>query len=132
MYETSENMVDKEKGTGNKRRVSSQPLLPQKVPAGAAASDGYNMYPCHAFGADKIFNGYNSLAQWMSGYKQIIIDGYGGIFWKEVKQCLHTALEAKGVKVHWIDVSLCMKKETTIDEMVAPFLGTEDSVWGTR
>lgn len=132
MYETSENMVDKEKGTGNKRRVSSQPLLPQQVQAGATASEGYNMYPSHALGADKIFNGYSSLAQWMTGHKQIIIDGYGGIFWKEVKHCLHTAFEANGVKVHWIDVGACMKKEEAIDEMVTPFLGTEDSVWGTR
>src|SRR4051794_4257000 len=102
MYETSENMV--EKRSGNKRRVSSQPLLPQQVQAGATTSDGYHMYPFHALGADKIFNGYDSLAQWMTGHKQIIIDGYGGIFWKEVRQCLQTAFEAKGVKVQWIDV----------------------------
>jgi mannose-6-phosphate isomerase class I len=132
MYETSENMVDKEKGTGNKRRVSSQPVLPQQVPAEATTSESYTMYPFHSLGADKIFNGYNSLAQWMSGHKQIIIDGYGGIFWKEVKQCLQTAFEATGIKVHWIDVSTCFKKEEAIDALVAPFLGTDNSVWGTR
>ena len=83
-----------EKGTGSKRRVSSQPLLPQQAQAGVATSDGYHMYPFHALGADKIFNGYDSLARWMTGHKQIMIDGYGGIFWKEVKQCLQTAFEA--------------------------------------
>ena len=132
MYETSENRVDKEKGTGNKRRISSQAVLPQQVTAGATTCESYNMYPFHSLGADKIFNGYNSLAQWMSDHKQIIIDGYGGIFWKEVKQGLQTVFEAKGIKVHWIDVSTCMKNEETIDAMVAPFLGTDDSVWGTR
>ncbi len=132
MYETSENMVGKEKGIGNKRRVSSQPLLPQQVQAGATASEGYVMYPFHALGADKIFTGYDSLAQWMTGHQQIIIDGYGGIFWKEVQHCLQAAFEAKGVQVHWIDVSTCMKKEEVVDKMVAPFLGTEESVWGTR
>ncbi len=65
MYETSENIVGKSKGAGSKRRVSSQPLLPQQVQTGEAANGGYNMYPFHALGADKIFNGYASLAQWI-------------------------------------------------------------------
>jgi mannose-6-phosphate isomerase class I len=130
MYETSGNRVGKD--TGIKRRVSSQPILPQQVQVGATASDEYHMYPFHALGADKIFYGYTSLAQWMTGHKQIMIDGYGGIFWKEVKQCLQTVFESNGVKVQWIDVSACMKKEEVIDEMVAPYLGTEDSVWGTK
>lgn len=132
MYETSENMVGKGKGTGNKRRVSSQPLLPQRVQSGTASVEGYEMFPFHSLGADKIFSGYASLAQWMMDHKQLVIDGYGGIFWKEVKQCLQAEFQAKGFKVHWIDVSACMKKEEEIDEMVAPFLGTESSVWGTR
>ena len=132
MYETSDNIVGKNKGAGSKRRVSAQPLLPQRVQAGAASGEGYNMYPFHALGADKIFNGYASLAQWMCAHRLIILDGYGGIFWKEVKQCLQAEFMAKSIRVHWIDVSTCMKKEEEVDEMVAPFLGTEDSVWGTK
>jgi mannose-6-phosphate isomerase class I len=132
MYETSENIVGKSKGAGSKRRVSSQPLLPQQVQATGAANDGYKMYPYHTLGADKIFSGYASLAQWMLAHPVVIIDGYGGIIWKEVKQCLQAEFKAKGARVHWIDVSTCMKKEEAIDEMVAPFLGTSDSVWGTR
>src|SRR6186713_2570584 len=118
MYETSENIVDKGKGTGNKRRVSSQPQLPQRVQAGTSVGEGYNMYPFFALGADKIFSGYTSLTQWMTGYKHIIVDGYGGIIWKEVKQNLQTELEATGKRVHFIDVSTCMKSEAEIDEMV--------------
>jgi mannose-6-phosphate isomerase class I len=132
MYETSDNIVGKSKGAGNKRRVSAQPLLPQQIQAGTGSGEGYNMYPFHALGADKIFNGYASLAQWMSAHRLIILDGYGGIFWKEVKQCLQAAFMSKGISVHWIDVSTCMKKEEEIDEMIAPFLGTEDSLWGKK
>lgn len=127
---TFDPMMDK--GTGSKQRAGSQPLLPRQVHAQAAAGDGYKMYPYHALGADKIFNGYPSLAQWMSGHKQIIIDGYGGIFWEEVRQCLDRAFREMGIQVHWIDVSAWMKKEEVINEMVAPFLGKEDSVWGTK
>jgi mannose-6-phosphate isomerase class I len=97
-----------------------------------ASGEGYDMYPFHALGAGKIFSGYATLAQWITGHKQIVIDGYGGIFWEEVKQCLQMELQATGCKVHWIEVSACMKKEEVIDEMVAPFLGSEDSVWGTK
>jgi mannose-6-phosphate isomerase class I len=132
MYETSENIIGKGKGKGSKRRVSSQPLLPQHIKTGTSSGEGYNMYPFHALGADKIFSGYASLAQWMAGHPQIMLEGYGGIFWKEVRQCLQTEFEAKGIRVHWIDVSTCMKKEEVIDAMVAPFLGAEESVWGTR
>jgi mannose-6-phosphate isomerase class I len=131
MYETSENIVGKSKG-GSKRRVSSQSLLPQQIKKDGAANAGYNMYPFHALGADKIFSGYGSLAKWMSGHRQIVLDGYGGIFWKEVKQCLHTEFQESGIRVHWIDVSTCMKEEEVIEEMVTPFLGTPDSVWGTK
>src|SRR5688572_27776311 len=132
MYETSDNIVGKSKGAGSKRRVSSQPLLPQQLQAGSATNEGYNMYPFHTLGDDTIFNGYASLAQWMIGNKQIIVDGYGGILWKEVKQCLQAAFLAKGIQVYWIDVSTCMKKEEVIADMVAPFLGTADSVWGKK
>jgi mannose-6-phosphate isomerase class I len=132
MYETSENIVGKSKGAGSKRRVSSQPLLPQQVQTGETANGGYTMYPYHSLGADKIFNGYASLAQWILSHRVVIIDGYGGIFWKEVKQCLQTEFTTKGTQVNWIDVSTCLKNEEAIDELVAPFLGTPDSVWGTR
>ena len=63
MYETSENIVGKSKGAGSKRRVSSQPLLPQQVQKGESTNGGYNMYPYHTLGAGKIFSGYASLAQ---------------------------------------------------------------------
>jgi mannose-6-phosphate isomerase class I len=132
MYETSENIVGKSKGAGSKRRVSSQPLLPQQVQKGEAANSGYNMYPYHSLGAGKIFSGYAALAQWMLQHPVVVIDGYGGIFWKEVKQNLQAEFKATGVKAHWIDVSTCMKTEEAIDEMVAPFMGAADSVWGTR
>src|ERR1044072_4045953 len=88
MYETSENIEGKSKGAGNKRRISSQPLLPQQIKTGEFTDGGYNMYPCHSLGAGKIFGGYASLVQWMLQHPVVIIDGYGGIFWKEVKQCL--------------------------------------------
>src|SRR5581483_1052681 len=123
MYET-DNRVGK--GAVNKRRISSQPLLPQQWKSGPAKKNAYEMYPFHSLGNDKIFHGYESLAQWITGHKQIVIDGYGGIFWKEVKQCLQTQLEAKGFSIHWIEVSHYLKSETAILQMVAPFLGTKE------
>jgi mannose-6-phosphate isomerase class I len=130
MYETTDNTVGK-KG-GNKRRTSSQPLLPQQLPANALPQHAYNIYPYHALGNDRIFHGYGSLAQWIAGHKQVVIDGYGGIFWKEVKQELQKQLQAKGHTVHWIDVSSCMKPEADIQQMLAPWLGTSNSLWGKR
>lgn len=132
MYETTGNKVEKSKGKGSKRRVSSQPLLPQQVSLKQQQDAGYDMYPFHALGSGKIFSGYDSLAVWIATQKMVVIDGYVGIFWKEVKQCLHEQLDARGLQVQWTDASALMKPAETIQQMVAPFLGSPDSVWGTR
>ena len=132
MYETTGNMVGKSKGTASKRRVSSQPVLPQQLHEKGQQGTGYDMYPYHALGSGKIFSGYQSLAEWMLTQKQVIIDGYVGIFWKEVKQCLQAAFDAKGVQVQWIDVVAYMKSDEEVQTLVQPSLGTADSVWGTR
>lgn len=132
MYETTGNIEKQIKGTADKRRVSSQPLLPQQLQKDAEQGAGYNMYPYHTLGSGKIFSEYESLAGWIAKHKQVVIDGYGGIFWKEVKQCLQVQFQSRGIHVQWVDVSNCLKSEETIQSMVAPFLGAAGSVWGKR
>jgi Phosphomannose isomerase len=132
MYETTGNMVGKSKEKESKRRISSQALLPQQVSVTQQQDAGYNMYPFHALGSGKIFSGYDSLAEWISRQQCVVIDGYGGIFWKEVKQCLQEQLGAKGLQVAWTDVSNFLKPADIIQKMVEPFLGHPGSVWGKR
>jgi mannose-6-phosphate isomerase class I len=129
MYETTAKVAGK---IDSKRRTTSQPLMPQQVKTGGKGNDHYNLYPSHSLGAGKIFTGYPSLALWIMQHKQVIIDGYSGVAWKEVQQCLQSVFDKQGIKVQWTDVCNMMKSPDTIQQLVEPFLGTADSVWGTK
>lgn len=104
------------------------------MPAGARQPklDGYDIYPYHSLGDGKISRGYQSLAQWISGQKFVAIDGYVGVFWDDVKHCLQDELENLGKKVKWVNTADELKPVSEIEEMVKPFLGTPNSVWGTK
>jgi len=132
MYEKTAKVVEEKKPMSTMRRFTSQPLMPQQVKTSGQANDHYNLYPSHALGAGKIFTGYPSLAQWISKHRQVIIDGYSGVAWKEVQQCLQAVLEQQGCKVNWLDMCNLMKSAAAIQQMVEPFLGTTGSVWGTK
>ena len=61
-------------------RLSPQPLLPEsksKTPPGKP-----DIYPATPFATGEIDMGYAALAQRMAGKPQVLIDGYGGIFWQ--------------------------------------------------
>ncbi|WP_460678014.1 class I mannose-6-phosphate isomerase [Mucilaginibacter koreensis] len=111
-------------------RTSKQPLMPVK--AGSAKPNGYDIYPSHPVGSGKIFNGYASLAQCIAAYPLVAIDGYAGVLWEDIEQCLQQELEKQGKHVHWVHTSDYLKPSEEIEEMVAPYLGTPDSVWGKR
>ncbi|TZF83236.1 hypothetical protein FW774_13180 [Pedobacter sp. BS3] len=111
-------------------RSGSQPLLPINVKP--QHTDGYNIYPYHSVGSGKIHKGYQSLAQWIAGQKNLVIDGFSGVLWQEVQRHLHDELERLGVKVNWIKMSDFLKPESTIQQLVAPFIGESDAVWGTK
>ena len=111
-------------------RSSSQPLLPQRMDV--AKSDGYQLYPYHPLGEGKIFSGYASLAAWMATQRQVMIDGYGGVLWQEVKDCLQKIFDQSGLRVHWTDIRKLMKPAAAVQAMVEPFLGASGSLWGTK
>jgi mannose-6-phosphate isomerase class I len=110
-------------------RSSGQPLLPlrqQPVPA------GYNIYPTHALGSGKIHAGYETIAAWIITHKQVLIDGYTGVFWEAIHEALDRIITAGGLRVKWHFMQDVMKEEAAVNEMVAPFTGERGAVWGTR
>lgn len=88
------------------------------------------MYPAHALGAGKIHSGYTSLVQWLATQETVCLDGYVGICWNTVQECLSAALKSLGVAVNWQYPVL--KSAATIQNMVAPYLGQPGDVWGTK
>ena len=92
----------------------------------------YDIYPSHDAGENKIFSGFESLAYRLRSQKIIIIDGYIGVFFEDIKQNLDTYLKKLRINACWTNVSSVLKKETEITGMISPFLGGDDPLFGTR
>lgn len=92
----------------------------------------YALYPTHSVGENKIQKNFESLAAEIQNKKTIIIDGYLGVFYENVKENLQNNFEKLGIKTNWIDTSQALKTEAEIDKLVEPFLGGNDPIFGTR
>jgi mannose-6-phosphate isomerase class I len=98
----------------------------------AARPGIYDIYPAHEIGENKVFAGYNSLAYKFLSQQTVIIDGYTGVFYEDVRQQLDAEFQKLGIQARWINVSSALKEETEIDRMIAPFLGGNDPLFGKR
>ncbi len=92
----------------------------------------YEIYPSFPIGAGKIDIGFAALAHKLAGQRRIIIDGYIGVFWDHFRDCLNEALVALGVQATWQLVENAFIPESEIDELIAPFLGGDDPIFGRR
>lgn len=113
-------------------RKTSQFLMPVKLKGFDTRQDEYNIYPAYSISAGRIFNGYDSLAQYIIEQKTVLIDGYAGVFWNKVQEALNKCFTAKGLTVNWIETSAFLKPAKDINALTEPFLGTPDAVWGTK
>lgn len=111
-------------------RNSSQFLMPaskQKENIGK-----YDLYPTHYVGKNKIFNGFEKLAKEIQQHKSVIIDGYIGVFFEEFKEKLNAELNKLDKNVVWHSVDEALKPESEIDNLITPFLGGNDPIFGSR
>ena len=112
------------------RRKSSQFLMPAKK--NQETKNEYRIYPAHSLGDGKIGYGFESLAAEIQRHKIIIIDGYVGVFFEDLRKQLQQYFDEKGLHVNWLNVATTLKQEDEIDAMIAPFLGGNDPLFGTR
>jgi mannose-6-phosphate isomerase class I len=117
-------------GLKSEWRKSSQFIMPAKKQAESTGK--YGLYPTHVVGKRKIFKGFESLATEILSQKTVIIDGYIGVFFENFSSQLQQYFEEDGLKVNWMDVSTALKNEIEIDKMIAPFIGGDDPVFGSR
>lgn len=116
--------------SGKPWRKTTQLLAPVRhtpTPAGQ-----YDLYPAFPIGSGKIAIGYAALAAQLADYRTVIIDGYGGVQWANFRDQLDSALYRRGIRAAWQDVSAALRPEPDIDQMIAPFLGGDDPLFGTR
>lgn len=114
----------------SEKRSTTQFLMP--VHKNGEFKSGYDIYPSMKLEGGKISTDLNLLAKKLSTQKIIVIDGYVGVFFEEFKEQLSAVFEALGIKTNWVNVEGALKPEASIEHLIAPFMGDEASIFGTR
>ncbi|TFF36574.1 class I mannose-6-phosphate isomerase [Mucilaginibacter psychrotolerans] len=113
-------------------RKTSQYLMPAKIDGSLPGKGEYNVYPFCSIGDGKIFSGYSSLVTWIVAQKTVVIDGYAGVFFDKIKGELDLLLEIEGLVTNWVETVDFLKDPQDVQQLVTPFLGEYESVWGTK
>ncbi|WP_430816088.1 class I mannose-6-phosphate isomerase [Carboxylicivirga sp. RSCT41] len=113
-----------------KIRETKQFLLP--VNKEVTEEGAYDIYPSMKLEAGSIHNDIESLAARLAGKETICIDGYVGVFFEPFIKLLGNALESKGRKVNLVKVDQALRSPAEIDDLVRPFLGGDDPIFGKR
>lgn len=100
------------------------PLKKNDTSAGA-----YDLFPAFPV-AEPIYTGIDQLAEKIKNEKTVIIEGSEGVLWTMFIQSLCSELEKSGKKVKVVPVSEALKTEDEIDELIKPFMGEKDSIFG--
>lgn len=111
-------------------RKTAQFIMPAKK---EEVKEGeYDIYPTLRLEEGKIGIGFEGLAKTIANEKVLIIDGYIGVFFDDFSKKLAAEFARLGKKVAWFSVVDTLKEEAEIDRMIAPFLGGDDPLFGTR
>jgi mannose-6-phosphate isomerase class I len=111
-------------------RKTDQFLLPEVKPYYGDGS--YDIYPSFKLEKDQINQGFESLAEAISHNRVIIIDSYIGVFYDQFREKLDECLKKRGIKTSWKNTSDYLKHPDIIENIVSPFLGGEDPLFGKR
>lgn len=96
-------------------------------PAGA-----YDPVPARALPPGQIHRGLDALARRFATEPTIVIDGYLGVQWNDLRRELDHHLQRLGVNAHWQPIDVALRPEADIERLVAPFLGGDDPLFGRR
>jgi mannose-6-phosphate isomerase class I len=111
-------------------RKTEQYLLPEKKPDHVRGS--YNIYPSFKLKENTISYDFEALVELFTGYRQIVIDGYVGVFYDHFREKSDIYLKKQGFSTHWENTSDFLKPADDILDMISPFTGDNDPVFGTR
>jgi mannose-6-phosphate isomerase class I len=115
---------------GSNWRKTDQFLMP--VSKEAPAKGWYDLYPTMKIEDGKIAEGFESLAWQLKDEKQLIIDGYIGVFFDDFRENLEAEFRKLGKTTFWQSTDEALKPEDQINRMIEPFLGGDDPIFGKR
>ena len=104
--------------------------FPAPVEKPAAEKDSYDIYPAFPLSGASIGIGYSALAKAVKDQQTIIIEGYGGVLWDELINSLNAVFTNQNKKITWYDAAAAFKSEEEINEMLNPYLGGDDPLFG--
>ncbi|TWT75638.1 putative mannose-6-phosphate isomerase YvyI [Posidoniimonas polymericola] len=116
--------------TERRFRHTEQRLM--RSEATGAPSNGYHLYPTHPVPEGSISVGHRRIAELLQGQTVATFDGYVGVLWDEFRARLDAELAAMGIQAEWHDASDWLRGTDEIDQLVEPFLGGDDPLFGTR
>jgi mannose-6-phosphate isomerase class I len=111
-------------------RKTTQHILPSVKPDMKGGK--YDIYPSLKLEDNLIHEGFESLAAIIAVNKTVIIDGYNGVFFEQFQTNLDKCLRKRGIKTSWKNTIDFLKSYYIIEEMVAPFTGGDDPLFGKR
>lgn len=111
-------------------RKTEQPIMP--IEENDNNLNNYDPFPSFGIGESKIAMGYQELAEVMIEHRTVIIDGYGGVLWDKFKSGLADVFDKKCINVSWHSSQDFFKTEEEIEELIRPFLGGDDPIFGRR
>lgn len=133
-------------------RISNQRLLPAE-PGDAASPGEYELHPTFPLAQGELARGWAALAALLArgagmetpaghaasagdgpvGTRALAtVDGYGGVMWDELRRGLTAQFDCAGLTVAWFDVRAAMLPAGRLEELLAPFLGGDDPIFGKR
>jgi len=92
----------------------------------------YNIFPVFPVGEAQIFRGFDSLAKRLAREKTVIIEGYQGVFFEDIRKQLQRCFETLGIDAGWQDAGSAMFPPSEVFSRIEPFLGGDDPLFGTR
>ncbi len=113
-------------------RKTTQHLAPARrtrLPAGT-----YDIYPAFPVASHAIGVGYDVLASRITatGARAVTLDGFCGVFWPNVIHHLDSSLTTMGISARFISIDQALSSEQRIDEIIRPYLGGDDPLFGKR
>lgn len=112
------------------KRNTTQFLLPENTTP--TSSGKYNIYPGLTVPENSIQKGYKTLAARIETMGTVIMDGYVGVFWEDLRNGLNQEFRQKDVRVLWHSVDTALKTSDDIAMLVKPYLGGDDPIFGKR
>jgi mannose-6-phosphate isomerase class I len=111
-------------------RKTTQDLMPAQ--ANETQPGEYNIYPGFPMGEGTIWSGHREFAEKIRSASVVVLDGFPGVLWDNLCECLTIELDALGTRATWQDVSSAMRSVQEVESLIAPYLGGNDPLFGRR